>query len=158
MSGMSTLSMIGTTIQTTSGQIDGTTLIESSTTTINNENTTITTTLVVAMPATQPSDDRTAMMIGGIVGGVVALLLIVGVIAFIVMRNRKTKATQQSGNDGHSLQTRPPSLPGAHVQPGNNNYDRINIPTPAPPNYSERANIQQSPTRNHYDVLNPSEI
>jgi hypothetical protein len=54
------------------------------------------------MSATQPSDDNTAL-IGGIVGGVVALLIVVGVIAFIVLRNRKAKANQQSTNDGHAL-------------------------------------------------------
>jgi hypothetical protein len=102
------------------------------------------------MPATtQPSDDNTAL-IGGIVGGVVALLIVVGVIAFIVMRNRKAKADQRSTNDGHSL-----SPPAVLAQPSNSNYDRIDIPSPS--HYSEKANVQ-SPTQNHYDSLKASEI
>jgi hypothetical protein len=43
------------------------------------------------MPSTtQPSDDNSAL-IGGVVGGVVALLIVVGVIAFIISRNRRFK-------------------------------------------------------------------
>jgi beta-lactamase regulating signal transducer with metallopeptidase domain len=89
---------MGTTIQMTSRQIDETTLIESSTT-INTKSETSSsttnalesTTLIIVMPATtQPSDDNT-VLIGGIVGGVVALLLIIGLIAFIVSRNRRSK-------------------------------------------------------------------
>jgi hypothetical protein len=148
--------MMGTTMQMTSGQIDKTTLIDSSAT-INTESETSSstmnvvgsTTLVIAMPATQPSDDNTAL-IGGIVGGVVALLIVVGVIAFIVMRNRKAKANQQSTNDGHSL-----SPPAVLAQPSNSNYDRIDSPSPS--HYSERANVQ-SPTQNHYDSLKAGEI
>jgi hypothetical protein len=83
--------MMGTTIQMTSGQIDETSLIESSTTIVDESETSSnaveSTTLVVAMPGTQPSDDNIAL-IGGIVGGVVALFLIIGLIAFIVTRNR----------------------------------------------------------------------
>jgi hypothetical protein len=86
---MSIFSIIGTTIQATSGQIDETTLVESSTSS-NTTNAVESTTLVVAMPATQPSDDNTAL-IGGVVGGVVALLLIIGLIAFIVTRKRRSK-------------------------------------------------------------------
>jgi hypothetical protein len=111
------------------------------------DSTTITTTPVSAVPATQqPSPDNTAL-IGGVVGGVVALLIVVGVIAFIVMRNRKATANQQSTNDGHSLS--PPA------QPSKSNYDRIDIPSPS--HYSERANVQ-SPAQNHYDSLNAGEI
>jgi hypothetical protein len=42
----------------------------------------------MSVSATVAADDNTAL-IGGVVGGAVALLLIVGLIAFIVMRNRK---------------------------------------------------------------------
>jgi hypothetical protein len=121
-SGMAILSMMGT----TSGQIDDT-----------------------QKPSS--SDDNTAL-IGGIVGGVVALLIVVGVIGFIVLRNRKAKdkANQQRANDGHAL-----SPPAVLAQPTNGNYDRIDIPSPS--NYSDKASIQQSPG-NHYDSLSPSEI
>lgn len=61
---------------------------------------------------TKAADDNTAL-IGGIVGGILALVLIAGVIAFIVMRNRRAKS-QQRGDDGHSLQASP-----------DNNYNRI---------------------------------
>jgi hypothetical protein len=136
---MSTLSVMGTTIQMTSGQIDETTSIESSTldATINTEietsssmmNVVGSTTLVIAMPATtQPSDDNSAL-IGGIVGGVIALMIVVGVIAFIVMRNRKAKVTQQSTNDGHSLSSQ---------NTNNSNYDRVRV---SPPNSNEYGDV-----------------
>jgi hypothetical protein len=99
------------------------------------------------MPATsEPSQshDNTAL-IGGVVGGVVALLIVVGVIAFIVSRNRKAKANQQSTKDGHSL-----SPPAVLARPSNSNYDRIDIRSPS--HYSETANLE-SPTRDHYDSL-----
>jgi hypothetical protein len=145
-------------MQMTSGQIDGTTLIDSSTT-INIESETSSstmnvvgsTTLVTAMPATQPSDDNTAM-IGGIVGGVVALLIVVGVIAFIVMRNRKAKANQQSANDGHSLSLSPPV---AIAQPSNNDRNDNDIPSTS--HYIAYVHAQ-SPTQDHYDTLTAGEI
>jgi hypothetical protein len=108
-----------------------------------------TTIATIAMPATQRTDtDDNSALIGGVVGGVVALLIVVGVIAFIVMRNRKAKDNQQSTNDGHSL-----SPPVVIAQPSN--YDRNDIPSTS--HYSDIANVQ-SPTQNHYDSLNANEI
>lgn len=103
-----------------------------------------------AAASTTHRQDNTPALIGGIVGGIVALLLIAGVIAFIVMRNRKAKANQQSTNDGHSL-----NPIAVLAQPSNSNYDRIDIPSPS--HYSETANVQ-SPSQNHYDSLKVSEI
>jgi hypothetical protein len=108
-------------------------------------------TTLVAVPETQPSDDNIAL-IGGIVGGIVALILIVGVIAFIVARNRKAKESQ-----GHSLQSSPPAPGSALVQPSNSNYDRINIQPTSNSNYAARA--VESPTQpSHYDALRPNEV
>jgi hypothetical protein len=115
-----------------------------------------TTTLVIAMPSTtQPSDDNTAL-IGGIVGGVIALLIVIGVIAFIVLRNRKAKANQQSANDGHSLSLSPVP-PVAIAQPSNNDRNDNNIPSTSTSHYIEYVHAQ-SPTQDYYDSLNAGEI
>lgn len=126
MSAMSTTSIIGTTIQTETieGQSVGTTSSRR-----------IATTSAVAMPTTQTSDPKTAL-IGGIVGGSIALILIVGVIAFFAMRNRKAKTSQQSGQDGHSLQTSP-----ARPSPNESNYDRINVPS-TPNEYGDVSDVR----------------
>jgi hypothetical protein len=102
---------------------------------------------LITMPDTGASaaDDNNTALIGGIVGGVAALLLIVGLIAFIVVCNRKANASQQRdsrNNDGFSLQTSPQSAV---------------VPSPSAPRYAERAMIQ-SPNENHYDSLAPSEV
>lgn len=55
-------------------------------------------------------------LIGGIVGGIVALLLIGGLIAFLVVRNRRNK---DHGEEGNAMaKTTAASLPPS-------NYDRI---------------------------------
>jgi hypothetical protein len=141
--------MMGTTIQMTSDQIGETTLIESSTldATIVSESETSSstmtvvgsTTFVIAMPATtQPSDDNIRIaLIGGVVGGVLALLIVSGVIAFIVMRNRKAKANQQSTNDGHSLSPQ---------NPNNSNSDRVRVSAPNTNEYGDVNDVRKSLT------------
>jgi hypothetical protein len=50
-------------------------------------------------------DDNSAL-IGGIVGGVVGLLLIGGLIAFLVVRSRRTAAGNGEANNGAALQSK----------------------------------------------------
>jgi hypothetical protein len=97
------------------------------------DSTTIPTTLVIAMPATtQPSDDNSAL-IGGIVGGVVALLIVVGVIAFIVVRNRKAKANQQKQNTNDGL--------SPHRQ-NPNNSERVSVSLPNTYEYGDVSDVR----------------
>jgi hypothetical protein len=138
--------MMGTTIQMTSGQIDETLLIESSTTIVDESETSSnaveSTTLVVAMPGTQPSDDNIAL-IGGIVGGVVALFLIIGLIAFIVTRNRRKAANNQDQPSNRN------DVSMAPAQASSSNYGRISA-RPASSHYDESF-LKHSPATQHYD-------
>jgi hypothetical protein len=92
------------------------------------------------MPATQPSDDNSAL-IGGIVGGVVALLIVVGVIAFIVMRNRKAANYQPPQQNDVSMV--PP-------QASASNYGRISA-RPVSSHYDESF-LTHSPATNYDDA------
>lgn len=78
------------------------------------------------MPDPQPAGlaiDNLAL-IGGIVGGIVALLLIIGVIVFLVMRNRK--ATANPDLHDHPLQTVTPPVSSPSVSfKSNNQYDDV---------------------------------
>jgi predicted lipid-binding transport protein (Tim44 family) len=80
------------------------------------------------MPSTQPSDDNTAL-IGGVVGGVVALFLIIGLIAFIVSRNRRKVANKQDQPSNRN------DVSMAPAQASSSNYGKINV----------------QPASNHYD-------
>jgi predicted lipid-binding transport protein (Tim44 family) len=80
------------------------------------------------MPGTQPSDDNIAL-IGGVVGGVVALLIVVGVIAFIVSRNRRKVANNQPRVQQNDVSMAP-------AQASASNYGRIST-RPASSHYDE---------------------
>jgi predicted lipid-binding transport protein (Tim44 family) len=82
-------------------------------------------------------------MIGGIVGGVVALLLVGGLIAFLVVRNRRSVKpnSNATASDANSAAA------------ATSNYDRI--PNTAS-NYS--GHIADASPRKHYDSLTSNEL
>jgi hypothetical protein len=138
--------MIGTTTipggqtYTSSSSTKDETVIRESETPSSTTNAVGSTTLVVAMPGTQPSDDNIAL-IGGIVGGVVALLIAVGVIAFIVSRNRRKAAQDQPSNRN--------DVSMAPAQASSSNYGRISA-QPASNHYDESF-LSHSTATQHYD-------
>jgi hypothetical protein len=92
--------------------------------------------------ATEP--DSNAALIGGIVGGMAALILIVGLIAFIVLRSRRS-SNHPDNNNAMTSTTPTPS-----------NYDRI--PTKNT-DYNDRLGVDpDASSGKHYDSLSPSEL
>jgi cytoskeletal protein RodZ len=69
-------------------------------------------------------------LIGGVVGGVVALLIVVGVIAFIVTRNRRKAANNQDQPSNRN------DVSMAPAQASSSNYGKINV-QPASSHYDE---------------------
>jgi len=81
----------------------------------------------IAMPAAQ-SPDNTLALIGGIVGGTVALLLVLGLIAFCVLRSRRSDKQQVAETENRYSQT----WHTGNVPP--NNYSDMHMTT-APNRY-----------------------
>jgi hypothetical protein len=140
---MSTLSMIGTTIQSIVGQ--------------SSEAMSGSTTVVVVMPATPVSNNNIAL-IGGIIGGVVALLLIIGLIVFVVTRNRRRKAKNIQPSNRNDVLMAPAQASSSNygkltVHPASNVYDESFLKhTPAAQYNNYRiATANQNQTTTNYE-------
>jgi hypothetical protein len=107
--------------------------------------TTATTLVVGAMPATQASDDNAAL-IGGIVGGIAAFALIVGLIAFIVTRNRRHKADRSQPANRQDVAMAP-----ARASSSNYSYGPISSVQQASNVYDESF-LRHSHTQNYDDA------
>jgi hypothetical protein len=108
-----------------------------------------------AANTTAPSTDADAIdaaaLIGGIVGGIVALLLVVGLIAFLVARNRRPEHVES--NNDTTLQSVPSDAsPSLH----RTNYDSLALISPennynALPAVSDLY-VKLSPNRTEYEI------